>query len=100
MTTIHSKTATATFTTCNGSHDPLFAVREGVALEDALVHITNLLTGIEAVSHKACEHTSDSELKGLLWSNLHSAEAARSLAEALLDGMEEKALKQPCGLAE
>ncbi|MHC2148673.1 DUF3077 domain-containing protein [Pseudomonas sp. 210_17 TE3656] len=32
-----------TFGSCNGSHDPLFAVRAGVSSEDALVHASVLL---------------------------------------------------------
>lgn len=38
-------TAPTSFSTCESSHPPLFSVRPGVDLEDALVHLSTLLRG-------------------------------------------------------
>ncbi|WP_408980711.1 DUF3077 domain-containing protein [Pseudomonas sp. B21-012] len=38
-----STQTSTTFGSCNGSHDPLFAVRAGVSSEDALIHTSTLL---------------------------------------------------------
>ncbi|UVJ45487.1 DUF3077 domain-containing protein [Pseudomonas sp. LS1212] len=89
-----SKTASTAFGSCDAGHDPLFAVREGIDLEDALVHISLLLAGVCDTAQQACEHPAGHERKGLLWANLHSAEAAKGLVDALLDGIENQAVKR------
>lgn len=81
-----TKTST-TFGSCNGSHDPLFAVRTGVSSEDALVHASVLLRSGYQTNAKACELV-DAQVRCLLWSTQHSLEMSLALVEALLDEVE------------
>ncbi|WP_166364232.1 DUF3077 domain-containing protein [Pseudomonas akapageensis] len=90
-----SKTASTAFGSCDAGHDPLFAVRAGIDLEDALVHISLLLAGVCDTALHACQQADGLDRKGLLWANLHSAEAAKGLVDALLDGIENQTLNQP-----
>lgn len=69
----------------------MFQVREGIAAEDALIHASVLLQGIYDTAQQACEHMEDLPKKGLLWSTLHSAEMAKGLIDAVLDGLEGRA---------
>jgi hypothetical protein len=50
------KTAATPFGSCGAGHPPLFAVRDGIEAEDALVHVFLLLQGIYDTAQQACEH--------------------------------------------
>ncbi|QXH37683.1 MULTISPECIES: hypothetical protein [Pseudomonas] len=65
----------------------MFAVREGVDLEDALVHLSTLLKGAFATNLKAMELASGT-CQDLLMANDHGLDAAKAVVEALLDGVE------------
>ncbi|MFQ6573572.1 DUF3077 domain-containing protein [Pseudomonas sp. UM16] len=88
------KTATTTFGCCDAGHPPLFTVRDGIEAEDALVHVSLLLQGIYDTAQQACEHIPGLPKKGLLWSTLHSAEMAKGLVDAVLDGIDSEALRR------
>lgn len=81
-----TKTST-TFGSCNGSHDPLFAVRCGVSSEDALVHASILLKSAYQTNAHACDMV-NAEVRGLLWATEQSLEMSLALVEALLDEVE------------
>ncbi|MFY9963301.1 MULTISPECIES: DUF3077 domain-containing protein [unclassified Pseudomonas] len=81
-----TKTST-TFGSCDGSHDPLFAVRPGVSAEDALVHATILLKSAYRTNAHACDMV-DAEVRELLWATEQSLEMSLALVEALLDEVE------------
>ncbi|MCY1438396.1 hypothetical protein D3C76_507310 [compost metagenome] len=81
------KTTTLPFGTCDAGHAPLFAVRDSIAAEDALVHASLLLRGVCDSTQACCEQAGGREQSGLLWSSLHSAEMAKALVDAVLDGM-------------
>ncbi|UVJ43858.1 DUF3077 domain-containing protein [Pseudomonas sp. LS1212] len=82
------KTTTTPFGTCDAGHAPLFAVRDGIAAEDALIHASLLLRGVCDTTSACCQQASRLEQNGLLWSSLHSAEMAKALVDAVLDGMQ------------
>lgn len=90
--TIH-KTAETLFGSCDAGHAPLFSVRAGINTEDALIHASLYLKCACDTANAACN--SDANVpKGLLWSVLHSAEIAKALVDALLDGAQAQALKK------
>ncbi|WP_422418388.1 DUF6124 family protein [Pseudomonas sp. GZD-222] len=76
-----------TFGSCNGSHDPLFAVRPGVSSEDALIHASVLLKSAYQTNAHACDMV-NAEVRGLLWATEQSLEMSLALVEALLDEVE------------
>ena len=76
-----------TFGSCNGSHDPLFAIRAGVSSEDALVHASVLLKSAYQTNAHACDMVNE-EVRGLLWATEQSIEMSLALVEALLDEVE------------
>ncbi len=87
------KTTDTPFGTCDAGHAPLFSVRAGISAEDALIHASLYLKCACDTANAACN--ADSNVRqGLLWSVLHSAEIAKALVDALLDGAEAQALKQ------
>ncbi|MGZ0786054.1 DUF6124 family protein [Pseudomonas saponiphila] len=63
----------------------LFAIREGINAEEALLHVSLLLKSAEEVSDEITERGSGIE-RGLIWSLVHSVEMARAVVDALLDG--------------
>ncbi|QNH79638.1 hypothetical protein GGD92_15815 [Pseudomonas protegens] len=63
----------------------LFAIREGITAEEALLHVSLLLKSAEEVSDEITERGSGIE-RGLIWSLVHSVEMARAVVDALLDG--------------
>ncbi|MGE7957263.1 DUF6124 family protein [Pseudomonas sp. NPDC089530] len=65
---------------------PLFSVQAGVNAEEALMHVSLLLTCAEQVSDEITEQGSGIE-RGLIWSMVHSVEMARAVVDALIDGM-------------
>lgn len=80
-------TVQANFGNCECCHPSLFAVREGINFEDALVHLSTLLKGAFAANLKAMELAGGICLD-LLQGNDHSLDAAKAVVEALLDGLE------------
>lgn len=88
------KTAETPFGSCDAGHPPLFAVRDGIEAEDALVHVSLLLEGIYDTAQQACEHIHGLPKKGLLLSTLHSAEMAIGLVDAVLDGIDSGAVRR------
>ncbi|ROL64680.1 DUF3077 domain-containing protein [Pseudomonas vranovensis] len=73
-----SPQTSTTFGSCNGSHDPLFAVRAGVSSEDALIHTSTLLKSAYQTNAHACERI-DAEVRGLLWA-ADAAHLSRAIA--------------------
>jgi hypothetical protein len=90
--TIH-QTADTQFGTCDAGHAPLFSVRAGINAEDALIHASLYLKCACDTANAACNSGADVR-QGLLWSMLHSAEIAKALIDALLDGAEARALSK------
>ncbi|MFJ5180350.1 DUF3077 domain-containing protein [Pseudomonas fulva] len=84
-------TAPTSFSTCESSHPPLFSVRPGVDLEDALVHLSTLLRGAYAANLKAME-LANGTCFDLLLGNDHGLESATAVVEALLKGLEARRL--------
>ncbi|MCL8298336.1 hypothetical protein QVM52_01970 [Pseudomonas mosselii] len=80
-------TAHSSFGNCECSHPSLFAVREGVDFEDALVHLSTLLKGAFATNLKAMELATGT-CHDLLLGNDHGLDAAKAVVEALLVGVE------------
>ncbi|HKS13047.1 MAG TPA: DUF3077 domain-containing protein [Pseudomonas sp.] len=96
--TLLGVTASTTFGSCDAGHPPMFTVREGLEAEDVLVHVSLLLEGIYDTTKQACDQMVGLPNKGLLWSTLHSAEMAKGLVDAVLDGLEGEALRRtPAG---
>ncbi|MDD0977683.1 DUF3077 domain-containing protein [Pseudomonas fontis] len=91
---LFGKTATTAFGACDAGHAPLFSVRAGIDAEDALVHASLLLQAIYDTAQQACEHSDDMPKKGLLWANMHSAEMAKGLVDAVLDGIERQVMSR------
>lgn len=75
------------FGDCGANDQPLFSVRAGVPLEDALVQISQLLKCASATAYEL----SDCGLpqRGLIGSTLHCLEGARALVDSLLKGLHE-----------
>ncbi|WP_166366790.1 DUF6124 family protein [Pseudomonas akapageensis] len=78
-------TGIATFGCQDGWQRPLFAVREGVNAEDALLHVSLLLQCAEQIADEITEQGSGVE-RGLIAAMIHSVEMARAVVDALLDG--------------
>ena len=89
-------TANTLFGLCGAGHDPMFLVRPGIEPHDALVHVSLFLRGAYDTAHQASE-TADESAKGFLWSTMHSVEMAKGLVDALLDGIEARALSERSG---
>ncbi|MFW3897533.1 DUF3077 domain-containing protein [Pseudomonas bharatica] len=81
LTTVHTQ-----FSACNNSHKPLFAVCDGVDIEDALVHLSMTLKSAAETNTQVCEQTERS-LGGLAWATYHSLEISQALVESLLSGL-------------
>jgi len=80
------RTAHTHFATCNGSHPPLFAVCEDIAMEDALVHLALSLAAAWETNYQVCESASK-PVQGLAWATQHSLEIGQALVESLLKGV-------------
>ncbi|MDE1167042.1 MAG: DUF3077 domain-containing protein [Pseudomonas sp.] len=76
-------TSALPFGTCGADNLPLFIVREGIGLEDALVHVSHLLRCAHDSAYELCD--SATRQRGLVWSTVHSIEAAKGLVDALLE---------------
>jgi hypothetical protein len=81
------KTVTTPFGSCDAGHEPLFAVRGGINAEDALVHAALMLKCAGDCAYKALDSEGRTE-ESMLWSTMHSIEAAKALVDAVLDGAE------------
>ncbi len=81
VTTVHTQ-----FSACNNSHKPLFAVCDGVDIEDALVHLSMTLKSAFETNTQVCEQA-DRSVGGLAWATYHSLEISRALVESLLSGL-------------
>ncbi|MGY4495496.1 DUF3077 domain-containing protein [Pseudomonas sp. TE3610] len=78
-------TVNTTFGTCDSQDLPFYSVRAGIPMDDALVQISHLL---KCATESAYELSDDGIAQsGLLWSALHAMEAAKALADALIDGV-------------
>ena len=86
-------TAHTVFGNCEAGHSPLFAVCSGIAAHDALVHASLYLSCAYDTGYKAFDHI-DPASKNFLWSTLHSVEMAKGVVEALLYGIEDRAMDQ------
>ncbi|MHA6193859.1 DUF3077 domain-containing protein [Pseudomonas wadenswilerensis] len=81
ITTVHTR-----FSVCNDSHKPLFAVCEGVDIEDALVHLSMTLRSAFEINAQVCEQV-DRAVGGLAWTTYHSLEIGLALVESMLAGL-------------
>ncbi|MCY1402461.1 hypothetical protein D3C76_395750 [compost metagenome] len=66
-----------------------FSVRPGNSIEDALVHAALYLRCACDICPQVLEHTNEVG-RSFAWSTLHSAEMAKGLIEAVLDGIESR----------
>ena len=81
ITTVHTP-----FGAGNDSFRPMFAVCDGVDIEDALVHLSMTLKSAFETNTQVCERA-DRALGGLAWTTYQSLEASQALVEALLGGL-------------
>lgn len=66
-----------------GTNDlAFFSVRPGIGFEDALVHVSHLLRCAHDTAYELCDGSTRE--RGLVWSTLHSVEAAKGLVDALI----------------
>ncbi|WP_175649761.1 hypothetical protein [Pseudomonas sp. Marseille-P9899] len=80
--TLHTR-----FSTCNSGHKPLFAICDGVDIEDALMHLSMSLKAAFETNAQLCEMI-EKPLGGLAWSTWHSLEICEALVESLLGKVE------------
>lgn len=85
---IFGKTAMVAFGHCKAGHTPMFTVRAEIDTEDALVHASLLMKGIYDTLQQLTEFAEDVPKNGLLFSSLYSAEMAKGLVDAVIDGIE------------
>ncbi|MDF0731858.1 hypothetical protein P0Y43_14175 [Pseudomonas entomophila] len=83
----HHVTASAYFGTCHNAHRPMFTVRAGIEVEDALVCALAALKAAYETNALALEQA-DEPLRNLLTATENSLEKGRALTEAVLDGVE------------
>lgn len=81
VTTVHTS-----FGASNEGQKPLFAVCEGVDIEDALVHLSMTLKSAFETNLQVCERV-DRAVGGLAWATGQSLEVAQALVEALVGGL-------------
>ncbi|TLP57306.1 MULTISPECIES: DUF6124 family protein [Pseudomonas] len=79
------------FGKCDAGHPPLFSVNPNINAQDALTHAAEYLRSAYDVGYKALEHMDDVG-KSLQWANLQGIELAEGLVEAMLDGIEDRAM--------
>lgn len=89
---IIDKTAMVAFGHCKAGHNPMFTVRAEIDAEDALVHASLLLKGIYETLQQSTEFAEEFPKNGLLFSSMYSAEMAKGLVDAVLDGIEMRRL--------
>lgn len=81
FTTVHTQ-----FCVDNDRRTPLFAVCEGVDIEDALVHLSMTLKSAFETNTQVCEQA-DRSVGGLAWATYQSLEVSKALVDALLGGL-------------
>ncbi|MCP6606486.1 hypothetical protein NL500_30280, partial [Klebsiella pneumoniae] len=69
----------------NSTHKPLLAVCEGVELENALTHLSMLLTSAFETNAQVCDKGEPRASK-LAWSTWHSLELCQVLVDSILEG--------------
>jgi hypothetical protein len=79
-------TAEKAFGPLDNTNRPLFTIREGIPVEDALVHVAMLLDCAEATGWAAADHLELND-KALALTITQNVEAARAMIEALLDSV-------------
>lgn len=75
-------TSTLPFGPCDADQTPFFIVREGLPADDVLAHVSLLLKCAMETGYGLCEGPTPE--RGLLWSTLHSVDAAKALVDSLL----------------
>ncbi|MFJ4372711.1 DUF3077 domain-containing protein [Pseudomonas japonica] len=85
---IFGKTAMVAFGHCKAGHNPMFTVRAGIEAEDALVQASLLIKGIHDTLQQLTEFAEEVPRNGMLFSSMYSAEMAKGLVDAVLDGIE------------
>lgn len=83
VTTVHTP-----FSASNDSGKPLFAVCDGVDIEDALVHLSMTLKSAFETNTQVCERV-DSVVGGLAWATYQSLEISQALVKSLLSRLAE-----------
>lgn len=84
ITTVHTQ-----FCFGNDSRRPLFAVCDGVDIEDALVHLSMTLKSASETNTQVCERA-DRTVGGLAWATCQSLEVSQALVASLLGRMAEQ----------
>ena len=74
------------FCSCKGTHPPLFAVRPGIELECALMHLSLVLGAALDSNLQAC-NLADKRVENLTWATQQSLEMGQALVESLLNGL-------------
>ncbi|MBK5008113.1 hypothetical protein IAE33_000559 [Pseudomonas sp. S60] len=82
-------TAISHFGTCNNAHPPVLTVQAGVDSEDALVCAVAALKAAYETNAIALEKAPD-PLRSLLTATENSLEKGLALAEAVLEGLEQR----------
>lgn len=85
------ETAETPINSCS-EHPPLFNVRAGVSVEDALVHASLYLKCASVTIPQAVQYTREPGC-GFAWSTQHSVEMAKALIDAVLDGIEQRQVR-------
>ncbi|UVJ43214.1 DUF3077 domain-containing protein [Pseudomonas sp. LS1212] len=83
---IITHTAEKAFGPLDSNNRPLFTVREGIPVEDALVQVAMLLDCADAIGWAAAEHLELND-KALALTIIQNVGSARALIEALLDSV-------------
>ena len=77
------------FSASNDGRKPLFAVCEGVDIEDALVHLSMTLKSASETNTQVCERA-DRTVGGLAWATCQSLEVSQALVASLLGRLAEQ----------
>ncbi len=85
LTTTHTH-----FATVSRTHQPLFAVRAGVNIQDALAHLATALRAAIETNLQLCD-LADRKHGDLLWATQQSLEIAQALTLSLLSSVESRA---------
>lgn len=88
LTTTHTH-----FATTHRSHAPLFAVRAGIDVDDALMHIASALKSATETNLQLCD-LADRKYGDLLWATQQSLEVAQAVVGSLLSGIEQRKLAE------
>ncbi|MHA6194388.1 hypothetical protein ACX3YG_08465 [Pseudomonas wadenswilerensis] len=91
--TRHLFTTHTHFATTHRSHAPLFAVRAGIHVDDALMHVASALRSATETNLQLCD-LADREYGDLLWATQQSLEIAQALVGSLLSSIEQRKLAE------